>query len=182
MRQGVYLAILFMIAISAVDLRQAAKAAGGSATTDRTASGSIPGGPFQEVRAANSGCAAGQAASGDLGYSGTECHGCFMSGKHQPGKPDIEFDAEPIISGIRQNGPADGKLEEKDVLVAIDGQPITTRPAAVQLSWLEPDKPVRVTVRRDGVITDVEIVPVARCRKVTQDLPAVIILRRRLLS
>jgi S1-C subfamily serine protease len=112
-------------------------------------------------------CAAGEAASGDLGYAATECHGCVISGRHAPGEPDMEFDSEPIVSDIRAGGPADGKLEERDVLVALDGKPITTRAAAIQLSWLKPGQPVRVTVRRQEVLTDVEITPAARCRRVT---------------
>jgi len=169
MRQGFLFLILFVIAIGGINLKPAVAARSGLAAP----------GLFQEPGRTKAECPAGQAASGDLGYSGTECHGCVISGKHERGKPDIEFDAEPIISGIRKDGPADGKLEEQDVLVAIDGQPITTRPAAIQLSWLEPDKPVRLTVRRNGVPTDVEIVPVARCRKVTPDLPPGIYIRRR---
>jgi S1-C subfamily serine protease len=113
-------------------------------------------------------CGPGQAVSGDLGYAGTECHGCTISGKHLAGEPDIEFAAEPVLSGIRKDGPADGKLQEGDLLVAIDGQAITTREAAVHLSWLKPNFPVRLTVRRLGVLVDVEIRPAPRCRPVTQ--------------
>ena len=120
-------------------------------------------------------CAPGEAPSGDLGFSGTECHDCSMSGKHVVGEPDIEFSGEPILSGIRKGGPADGKLEERDALVAIDGQPITTRAAAIHLSWLKPEEPVHLTVRRNGVLTDVEITPAARCRRVTStSLPTII--------
>ena len=112
-------------------------------------------------------CGPGTADSGDLGYAATECHGCVISGRHALGEPDMEFDSEPIISEIRAGGPAEGKLEERDVLVALDGKPITTRAAAIQLSWLKPGEPVRVTVRRQDVLIDVEITPVARCRRVT---------------
>jgi hypothetical protein len=198
MKQAVCLAILFVIAIGAIDLKHVVEARSALATTDRNSCHSadcdshprgswlsreniLPTGSFQEARGTRPECPSGQAPSGDLGYAGTECHGCVISGKHERGKPDIEFDSEPIISDIRKDGPAAGKLEEQDVLVAIDGQPITTRAAAIQLSWLEPDKPVRLTVRRNGLPTDVEIVPVARCRKVTPDLPPGIYLRRRVL-
>lgn len=120
-------------------------------------------------------CGPGQAVSGDLGYTGTECHGCTISGKHLAGEPDIEFAAEPVLSGIRKDGPADGKLQEGDLLVAIDGQAITTREAAVHLSWLKPNDPVRLTVRRFGVLVELEIRPAPRCRPVTQPhVPALI--------
>ena len=120
-------------------------------------------------------CAPGDSASGDLGYAATECHGCVISGRHAPGEPDMEFDAEPILSDIRAGGPADGKLQERDVLVALDGKPITARAGALQLSWLKPGQPVRVTVRRQDVLTDVEITPTARCRRVTPPRRAYVI-------
>lgn len=123
-------------------------------------------------------CGPGQAVSGDLGYTGTECHGCTISGKHLAGEPDMEFAAEPVLSGIRKDGPADGKLQEGDLLVAIDGQAITTREAAVHLSWLKPNDPVRLTVRRLGVLVDVEIRPAPRCRRVSQPNVLALIDRR----
>src|SRR6185503_7646690 len=52
----------------------------------------------------------------DLGFMGTECRNCTITGKHIAGQADIEFATEPILSGIRKGGPADGKLEERDVL------------------------------------------------------------------
>src|SRR5436190_18562312 len=68
---------------------------------------------------------------GDLGFTGLECVRCVIIGRHVAGKADIEFGTEPVLSGIVKGGPADGKLEERDVLVAIDGQLITTSAAAV---------------------------------------------------
>ena len=138
----------------------------------------IPSIRAQNPAAAQTTCAPGTAASGDLGYAATECHGCVISGRHTPGEPDMEFDSEPILSDIRAGGPADGKLEERDVLVALDGKPITTRAAAIQLSWLKPGEPVRVTVRRQDVLTDVEITPTARCRRVTPPRSSYFIRRR----
>ena len=136
------------------------------------------GGPGQGDKPAQIVCGAGQVISGDLGYSGTECHGCEISGKHIQGEPDILFDSEPILSDIRSGGPADGKLQEQDVLVAVDNKSITTREAAIRLSWLEPGKPVRLTVRRNGELREVEIVPTPRCRRVTQQHPRFIIIKR----
>ena len=133
--------------------------------------------PSQSNAGVEAKCGPGQAVSGDLGYTGTECHGCTISGKHLVGEPDMEFEAEPILSGIREDGPAAGKLMEGDVLVAIDGQAITTREAAVHLSWLKPREPVQLTVRRNSVLTNVQINPAARCRTVTQ--PRFILIDRR---
>jgi hypothetical protein len=176
-------AILLIMAIGSIELTPAVKAKVGpnrSTVYLPGVNGWLPGNPDESLQeSAGTVCAAGEAPSGDLGYSGTECHGCTISGKHLPGEPDMEFASEPILMDIRRGGPAEGKLEEKDVLVAIDNQPITTRAAAVQLSWLKPGKPVRLTVRRQGVVTDVEITPTARCRRITQERPRLIIIRRR---
>jgi S1-C subfamily serine protease len=108
---------------------------------------------------------------GDLGFSTTTCTGCLITGKPTPGRPAIEFATEPVLSGIKKGGPADGKLEEQDVLVKIDGYFITTLAGAMRFSWPTPGKLVRLTVRRGGVVKDVEIVPGARCRPVAQAGP-----------
>jgi S1-C subfamily serine protease len=162
-------AVLLIIAIFPIDLTPALSAKAG---------GRISGGYVYQNTAVQTVCRAGETPSGDLGYSGTECHGCVISGRHVSGEPDMEFDSEPILSGIREGGPADGKLAERDQLVAIDGQPITTRAAAVQLSWLEPGKPVRLTVRRQGVLAEVEITPTARCRRVNPPRVRIIVVKR----
>jgi predicted metalloprotease with PDZ domain len=105
---------------------------------------------------------------GDLGFSSTQCTGCFITGKLMPGYPTIEFATEPVLLGIKKGGPADGKLEEQDVLVKIDGYLITTRDGAIRYSWPAPGKLVRLVVRRGGILREVDIVPGARCRTLTQ--------------
>jgi len=110
---------------------------------------------------------------GDLGFTGHTCTRCVITGKHIRGRPDIEFGTEPTLWGIKKGGPADGKLEEMDVLVAVDGQLITTQAGAVLYSWLPPGKPVKLTVRRLGILRDIEIVPAAQCRVITvEGLPS----------
>lgn len=162
-------AVLLITAIGPIELMPPLKAKAG---------GAIPGLYVHQDTAIQAKCGAGEAPSGDLGFSGTECHGCVISGRHVFGEPDMEFDSAPILTGIREGGPADGKLAERDALVAIDGQPITTRAADVQLSWLEPGKPVRLTVRRQGVLAEVEITPTPRCRRVTPPRVRIIVVKR----
>ena len=116
--------------------------------------------PSSQRRLPLKGCSVDQA---DLGLDSIVCQSCTVSGKHTPGEPDIAFSTEPTIAGIRKGGPADGKLEEHDVLVAIDGQLITTRAAALRYSSLTAGTPVRLTVRRNGVQKDVEITPASSC-------------------
>jgi S1-C subfamily serine protease len=108
------------------------------------------------------GCPSGQF-EGDLGFTGIECVRCVLQPRRPAGAPWIEFQTEPILTGVTRGGPADGKLEERDVLVAIDGDLITTYAAAMRYSHLEPGKPVRLTVRRAGVLKEVEIVPNSKC-------------------
>lgn len=79
------------------------------------------------------------------------------------GAPELEFDSEPRITGVRAGGPAAGKLREGDVVVALDGQPITTREGARRYSGIAPGELVRLTVRRGGQVQDVTLVATARC-------------------
>jgi hypothetical protein len=104
--------------------------------------------------------------TGDFGFA-LVCKGCSVSGKHIPGRPDIEFVTEPMLQKILKGGPADGKLEEYDVLVAVNAQLITTYAGATLYSWPTPGKPMRLTFRRDGALKDVDVVPSPRCRAIT---------------
>ena len=108
------------------------------------------------------GCPSGQF-EGDLGFTGIECVRCVLQPRRPASGPWIEFQTEPILIGVTPGGPAAGKLEERDVLVAIDGDLITTYAAAMRYSQLQPGKPVRLTVRRAGVVKDVEIVRGSKC-------------------
>jgi S1-C subfamily serine protease len=69
------------------------------------------------------------------------------------------FQAEPKIKGVERNGPADGKLKDGDVIVAIDGMLITTRKAGVRFANLVAGEPVELTVRRWLRTRTVTIVP-----------------------
>jgi hypothetical protein len=107
-------------------------------------------------------CPSGQTEA-DLGFSGTECVNCIVHGRRALGQPQIEFLAEPTLRTIRPNGPADGKLQDGDVLVAVDGELITTRAGNLRYAQIQPGRAVRFTVRRNGQTRDVEIVPGTRC-------------------
>ena len=100
---------------------------------------------------------------GDLGFTGTQCVRCTVQPQRRADAPWVEFQTEPTLTGITRGGPADGKLEERDVLVAIEGDLITTYAGAMRFSHLEPGKPVRLTIRRDGVVKDVVMTPGSKC-------------------
>jgi S1-C subfamily serine protease len=101
-------------------------------------------------------CASGNVVA-DLGYDGTSCVNCTVY------NGSIEYLTEPSISQIREGGPAEGKLRENDVLVAIDGSLITTRAAWRKMRSLSPGDPVTLTVRRNGAEREVTITPDSRC-------------------
>lgn len=120
------------------------------------------GGGAGAAAAATTPCFGGRL-EGDLGFTGTECVRCIVQPQRRADAPWIEFQTEPTLTGITRGGPADGRLEERDVLVAIEGDLITTYAAAMRFSHLEPGKPVRLTIRRAGVVKDVVITPGSKC-------------------
>lgn len=87
-----------------------------------------------------------------------------------------DFSVEPRLWEIRADGPARGVLREGDVLVAVDGMPVTTRAAGRALAEMRPGVPVELTVRRDAPASveragvpmgrlRVEVVPVESCAR-----------------
>lgn len=79
------------------------------------------------------------------------------------GRMEPIFEAEPRITGVRPQGPAGGLLREGDVLVAVDGSPITTPEGARRHAEIRPGEEVRFSVRRDGRVRDVTITATGRC-------------------
>jgi hypothetical protein len=71
------------------------------------------------------------------------------------------FQVEPEIKGIDRNGPAHGKLENGDVIVAIDGMLITTRKAGLRFANLTAGEPVELKVRRGRHTRTVTVIPQA---------------------
>jgi predicted metalloprotease with PDZ domain len=74
-----------------------------------------------------------------------------------------QFSTEPRIRGLLDGSPADGKLEDGDILIAIDGVLITTREGGRRLANLKPGMPVTLRIRRDGKEMDVTLVPRLGC-------------------
>jgi S1-C subfamily serine protease len=98
----------------------------------------------------------------DLGFSGIDCVQCTL---HMRGKRVgwMEFGAEPAIRHIRAGGPGEGKLRDGDVVVVVNGHPITTEVGGHLFADPEIGKPLRLTIRRGGREREVEIVPIVRC-------------------
>lgn len=80
-----------------------------------------------------------------------------MQVESRNGRTETRFDSEPRISGVRADGPAAERLRDGDVLVAVDGQPITTPEGARRYSEIRAGAPVRLSVRRADQVQDVTL-------------------------
>lgn len=74
-----------------------------------------------------------------------------------------DFAVEPSIAALRTGGPADGRLQVGDVLTSVDGILVTTPEGGRRLARLEPGRPTRLGLRRQGVPMEVVITPRAGC-------------------
>ncbi|HET7461682.1 MAG TPA: PDZ domain-containing protein [Longimicrobium sp.] len=95
----------------------------------------------------------------DLGWNDVSCSHCMI--EYSPAHRRYRFGTEPRLGGI--HGPGEGRLREGDVLVALDGQLITTDRAGDRLANIRRGERVRVTVRRGGQVRDVDVVAGERC-------------------
>ena len=73
----------------------------------------------------------------------------------------IQLGGELVLSEIRPKGPAAGRVEEGDILVAVDGALITTHVGSLHLFGAQAGRPIHLTVRRQGHDREVVIVPTA---------------------
>ena len=96
----------------------------------------------------------------DLGFRVLDCN-CYR--RSIDGRITWRFFDEPRIAAIDAGSPADGRLQEDDVITAVDGALITTRDGAGRFGRAEVGRPIVLTVRRDGRERDVRIVPVEGC-------------------
>lgn len=118
-----------------------------------------------------------------LGIGTFHCQGgnCLVGGIYatQAGLPEAtrqlldhdprawDFSVEPSLWEIAPDGPAAGRVREGDVLLAVNGSPVTTREAGRALAGMEPGTPVELTLRRDGELVQVEMAPVEACGSFT---------------
>jgi S1-C subfamily serine protease len=117
-------------------------------------------------------CPEGHPETGDLGIGALLC----VSGSCAVNLPTgrgyaHEFSTEPRIQGLLEGSPAEGKLQNGDILIAIDGVLITTREGGRRMANLKPGVPVTLRIRRDGREMDVVLVPRLGC-----NMPALAVL------
>lgn len=116
------------------------------------------------VAGAQESCPEGHPVTGDLGISHLLCVGGSCSVNLRTGRGYAhDFSTEPRIQGLEKDGPAWGRLQDRDILVAIDGVLITTLEGGRRLANLTPGKPVELRIRRGGRDMDVTVVPRTGC-------------------
>ena len=95
-------------------------------------------------------CANGGVRGGDLGFD--EIGGGIHTYQRNNERPQIQFEGEPRIGGVRGNGPAAGKLRDGDVIVAIDGIPVQTADDVIRIasSRLDPGRTATFSIVRDS--------------------------------
>jgi regulator of sigma E protease len=74
----------------------------------------------------------------------------------------IRFLTEPRVTEVTRGGPADGRLEAGDSIVAVDGNLVTTESGSHGLQFL-PEKEKEIVVRRRGEVREVRVRPRSLC-------------------
>ena len=108
-------------------------------------------------------CSASQRV-GVLDITGLACEHCSFS-RSDEGFTEANFRTEPTIMAVNPDGPSAGILRNGDVLVAIDGDLITTREGRRRFTNLPASGSVTVRVRRQGTLRDIDVPVRAVCRR-----------------
>lgn len=82
-------------------------------------------------------------------------------------RSSFEFTVEPTLWDIDPAGPAAGRVQPGDALVAVAGIPVTSPQAGRILGDPPEGGPLPLTLRRDGSLVSVEVVPAPTCSATT---------------
>ena len=111
-----------------------------------------------------------QATCGDgqwpsIGVGAYHCPGgtCAFTAPHGNAPAAFAFSSEPWLRSIDPAGPAAGRIEEGDVLVAVNGLLITTAAGGAELARLDANRDAELAVRRAGRLLEVRVRPRASC-------------------
>jgi S1-C subfamily serine protease len=123
-----------------------------------------PSGAETTAAVAESRCPEGHPETGDIGILSLLCvSGSCKVNLWAGSEYRHEFSTEPRIDGVLRGGPADGRLQDGDVIIAINGALITTREGGRLLANLKPGVPILLRIRRGGKEIDVKLVPRLGC-------------------
>lgn len=97
-----------------------------------------------------------EAVPADPGFEGVDCIGiCTVHSR----EGWVEFTTEPVIRGVRADGPARGLLEEGDRVEMVDDLLITTPAGGKRWARLLDGEPARLQLRRNGRVRVVLLRP-----------------------
>lgn len=101
---------------------------------------------------------------GDLGIGLYQCvrADCLLASRNTHGAVD-RFNVEPALWQIKRA--AKGLIRNGDLLVAIDGHPITTPAGGARLATIRPGEHTTLVIRRDGRERSVQLTAVASCER-----------------
>jgi hypothetical protein len=108
-------------------------------------------------------CPDGASPRGEIGIASFECSNCTMYTTRDDGRRSWRFSAEPTVRTVKPGSPADGKIEDGDRLVAIDGHLITTAEGGDRLANLTPGETISIVVRSGSRERTVNLVPRSEC-------------------
>jgi hypothetical protein len=116
--------------------------------------------------AAQATCSVEQPIAASLGFSAFHCFGgsCEVALRDEVG-PFHSFTVEPHVAGLDPRGVAAGILEEADVIVSIDGHPITSRAGGRLIASVIAGQAVTLRIRRGGRESLVRVTPKAGCHR-----------------
>ena len=110
-----------------------------------------------------SSCPDGATPRGEIGIASFECSNCAIFTSRDDERRSWSFSSEPTVRTVEPGSPADGKIEDGDRLVAIDGHLITTGEGGDRLANLVPGETVSIVVRRGSREKTVTVVPRSEC-------------------
>lgn len=99
---------------------------------------------------------------GSLGISGLRCEGCSFT-TNRSGIVEARFRVEPEVLAVRSGVTSGEALRPGDRIVSVDGVLITTREGGDRLSRIGVGEEVRLRVRRNGELRDLQIVAGDAC-------------------
>lgn len=111
---------------------------------------------------AQAACSENREMAGTIGIGRFDCVGrsCTVSQRDERGGYAHNFSVEPSVGALN---PSARQLRVGDVVLAIDGVPITTREGGRRLANLAVGDTVRLRVRREGEEMELALVPVLGC-------------------